>query len=86
MSHHIVEFKNVSFRYPNKTEALRDISFRITHGESVGIIGANGAGKTTIFNLITGVYQLSEGTILYYGQPLTAEQYDTLMAGALPAK
>jgi len=48
MSHHIVDLKDVQFRYPDGTEALKGISFRILHGESVGLAGANGAGKTTL--------------------------------------
>ena len=48
MSHHLLEFKDVRFRYPDGTEALKGVSFLITHGESVGIVGANGAGKSTV--------------------------------------
>ena len=45
MSHHIVEARQLHHVYPDGTEALKGVSFRIHHGESVGIIGANGAGK-----------------------------------------
>ncbi len=45
MSHHIVEVIHLRHIYPDGTIAIKDVSFRITHGESVEIIGANGAVK-----------------------------------------
>jgi cobalt/nickel transport system ATP-binding protein len=63
MSHHIIDFTDVYFRYPDGTEALKGITFRITHGESVGIVGANGAGKSTLILQMNGYLLPTKGTI-----------------------
>ncbi|MDD5372136.1 MAG: type I secretion system permease/ATPase [Sulfurimonas sp.] len=63
-----IEFRHVSFTYPNTdNKILDDISFIINPGESVGIIGTNGSGKTTIEKLILGLYEPTEGSILIDG-------------------
>jgi cobalt/nickel transport system ATP-binding protein len=63
MSHHIVELKDVHFQYPDGTEALKGITFRIIHGESVGIAGANGMGKTTLLLNLSGHLIPTKGEI-----------------------
>ncbi|MBQ8316026.1 MAG: ABC transporter ATP-binding protein [Lachnospiraceae bacterium] len=67
-----IEFKKVSFGYhatPGDSEkyCIKDISFRIYHGESLGIIGATGSGKTTLLNLLMRFYDVSDGQILIDG-------------------
>jgi cobalt/nickel transport system ATP-binding protein len=63
MSHHIIDLQNVHYRYPDGTQALGGISFRIIHGESVGIVGANGAGKSTLLLQISGTLLPTDGSI-----------------------
>jgi cobalt/nickel transport system ATP-binding protein len=63
VSHHIIEFSNVSFAYPDGTETLRGVNFRIVHGESVGIVGANGAGKSTLLMHMNGFLMPSGGSV-----------------------
>jgi len=63
MSHHIVEFKDVYFRYPDGTEVLKGLSLRITHGEAVGIVGANGSGKSTLLMHTNGYLLPQSGTV-----------------------
>ncbi len=63
-----IEFKNVSFSYPGQeVEVLKDVSFKITPGEHVAIIGRVGSGKSTLEKLILGLYEPSEGAILFDG-------------------
>ena len=73
MSHHIVEFKDVFFRYSDGTEALKGINFRITHGESVGVVGANGAGKSTLLQHMNGYLVPTSGTITIGDLTLTTK-------------
>ena len=62
----MIEFRNVSFAYEKDRPVLRDLSFRIENGESVGLIGANGAGKSTVMKLLLGLIE-GEGKILVDG-------------------
>lgn len=73
MSHHIVEVENLSFRYPDGTAALRGVSFRITHGESVAVVGANGAGKSTLLLHLNGYLAPTDGRVRIGDFPLTRE-------------
>ena len=58
-----VEFDRVSFAYKDEDWVLKDVSFRIAPGEKVAIVGATGAGKTTIANLLTRFYDFQKGAI-----------------------
>jgi len=64
MSHHRIEAKDISYAYPDGNRVLKNVSFLITHGQSVGILGANGAGKSTLLHLLTGVIFPTGGEIL----------------------
>jgi cobalt/nickel transport system ATP-binding protein len=70
MSHHLVEVKDLHYRYPDGTSALRGVSFRITHGEAVAIIGANGAGKSTLLLQLNGCLLPQAGTVRIGDLPL----------------
>ncbi len=60
-----VEVQNLSFKYPDSgIQALKDVSFSIPAGQSLAIIGTTGSGKSTIANLLTRMYDASEGKIL----------------------
>lgn len=71
MSHHIVEAADLHYTYPGNTHALRGVSFRILHGESVGVVGANGAGKSTLLQHLNGYLVPERGTVRIGDFPLT---------------
>ena len=63
----MIEFQNVSFAYEKDRPVLRELSFRIGDGEAVGLIGANGAGKSTVMKLLLGLIAPTEGSVLVDG-------------------
>jgi len=66
-----LEFKNVSFTYPGSTaKALANVSFQISPGESLALVGENGSGKTTLIKLLTRLYDPTEGNIVLDGLDL----------------
>ena len=63
----MIEFQHVSFAYEKDRPVLRELSFRIADGEAVGLIGANGAGKSTVMKLLLGLIAPTEGSVLVDG-------------------
>jgi subfamily B ATP-binding cassette protein MsbA len=63
-----VEFKNISFTYPDGTVALKNLSAKIEGGTKVGLVGISGSGKTTFLNLIPRFFHLKNGSILIDNQ------------------
>ncbi len=66
----VLEIRNVTKRFGNLV-AVRDISLNVAKGEFCAIIGPNGAGKTTFFNLISGYFPPTSGSITFDGQDIT---------------
>ena len=66
-----IEFRNVSFTYPNTgIRALSNVSFRLKKGQKLAVMGKTGSGKTTIADLLTRMYDVTEGSILLDGHDI----------------
>jgi ABC-type multidrug transport system fused ATPase/permease subunit len=88
-SEHFVEFKNVSARYfKGGANALTDINFTVESGQTIGVIGGTGAGKTTLVNLIPHFYDAAEGDVYIDGVNANAVGDEKLrdMCGIVPQK
>lgn len=84
-----VEFKNVSLRYKGSPESsVENISFKAESGQTIGIIGSTGSGKSSLINLIPRFYDATEGTVLVNGTDVKAFHKDTLRGkiGIVPQK
>lgn len=66
----LLEFRNVSFAYPDGNRVLSDLSFQVRPGETVAVAGESGAGKTTLVSLLLRFYDPDEGQVLLDGRPL----------------
>lgn len=66
----VLEVRNISKSFPG-VKALDNVSFAINKGEVVGLIGENGAGKSSLLKVLNGIYRPDEGSVLVGGQPIT---------------
>jgi ATP-binding cassette, subfamily B, bacterial MsbA len=73
-----LEFKNISFTYPDGTHALKNLSAKIEGGRKVGLVGISGSGKTTFLNLIPRFFNLEHGTILIDDQNINTINLNSL--------
>ena len=91
-----IEFRNVSFSYLGEKNNLENISFKLSKGETLGIIGSTGSGKTTIINLLLRLYDVNKGAIYINGKDVrnysdkalrkkfgASMQYDHLFKGTI---
>ena len=78
----MLALENVSVAY-GKTEVVHNICLDVKEGEIVTILGANGAGKTTILNTITGLHRVKEGSIRYLGEEIGRAKADKLVRGGI---
>lgn len=75
----IITFENVGFAYPkSKEEAISDITFSVKKGETIGIIGGTGSGKSSLINLIPRFYDISRGSIKIAGRDIKEYTLDSI--------
>jgi len=75
-----IEFKNVDFGYLENELVLKNLSFKVQPGQTVAIVGATGAGKSTIINLLSRFYEINAGEILVDSASAKAYQLESLRA------
>ena len=75
-----IEFRKVSFSYQQGKQVLQNISFAVKEGETLGIMGVTGGGKSTIMSLLLRLYEPDEGEILIYGKSINAYTAEALYA------
>ena len=73
-----IEFRDVTFSYTGIGTNIENLSFRLEHGQTLGILGPTGSGKSTILNLLMRLYDPDSGTILIDGQDVRAIPYEQL--------
>ncbi len=73
MSHHLVSMQDVHYAYPDGRQALNGVTFTLHHGESVAMVGANGAGKSTVLLHLAGVLLATRGEVRVGDWPVTRE-------------
>jgi len=77
----VLEFRKVSFRYPKSENfVLKEVSLTLREGDSLSIVGVNGAGKTTFIKLLCRLYDPTEGVILLNGIDIRKYRYDDYLA------
>lgn len=74
----MIHIENLTVLYPDKTKAIDNLSFEISDGESVAIVGANGAGKTSLLLTLSGVLLPAKGRISIHGTTLQREHIHTI--------
>lgn len=75
-----IQFKDVNFSYTGVDNNLENISFSLEHGQTLGILGPTGSGKTTLINLLLRFYDVDSGQVLIDGQDIKTIDKDTLRA------
>ncbi len=81
-----MEFQHVTFGYDPETPVLQDVSFSVSPGQSIALVGPTGAGKTSIINLISRFYDIQEGAILLDGYDISQVTLESLRSqmGIMP--
>ncbi|MBQ9123354.1 MAG: ABC transporter ATP-binding protein [Lachnospiraceae bacterium] len=86
---YLLEFAHVSMTYPGAgDESLTDVNLKVKKGQTIGVIGGTGSGKTTLVNLIPRFYEITKGTLLVDGKPIGEHSLDALRdrIGVVPQK
>lgn len=76
----VIEVKKLSYSYPDGHQALRDVSFHISHGEKVALIGPNGAGKSTLILHLNGILPVQQGEVYIGDIPVVPKNFSRVRA------